>query len=188
MTTFWAILPFVKWLQPPITPDLVYSIQNTIINTQIPPVSISKINPANCVDMECDALKKAILRDVYGTFLRKSIPGTIIPESEWAWDQDPARGIGDYRIPTSLLTDEYGNRIPAQDVALYRGVDTSLFCMVIVSVWLFAGMQFCEFRSLCVNLTLWFRSYRKIHNFNLHGNDSLRKGHNQFVLSCFCIL
>ena len=70
--------------------------------------------------MDCDAKKKALLHDIDGSFLEDG-PGSIIPESEYEWDGDPARGIGDYRIPKTLLTDPWGNRIDVDDIAPYRG-------------------------------------------------------------------
>ena len=69
--------------------------------------------------MECDGLKKALLRDLDGSFLGR--PGAVIPQSEWAWDMDPRRGLGDYRIPVSFLTDSEGNRIPVDDIIQERG-------------------------------------------------------------------
>lgn len=70
--------------------------------------------------MECDGLKKAILRDLDGSLLGGA-SATIIPESEWAWDQDPRRGLGDYRIPTAMLTDSDGNRLDVDVLAPNKG-------------------------------------------------------------------
>ena len=57
----------------------------------------SKINPSDCVDMDCDALKKAMVSDTDGSLLGS--PGYVLPNAGFEWDGDPRRGIGDYRIP-----------------------------------------------------------------------------------------
>ena len=87
-----------------------------------------KINPADCVDMDCDGLKKVIVEDLDGTLL--GTPGsTVIPESEWQWDWpggeknvDRRRGLGDYRIPKAMLTDLSGNRINITSISHDRGM------------------------------------------------------------------
>lgn len=57
----------------------------------------SKINPSDCVDMDCDALKKALVVDTDGSLL--GVPGSVLPNAGFEWDGDSRRGIGDYRIP-----------------------------------------------------------------------------------------
>ena len=54
---------------------------------------VSKINPSDCVDMDCDGLKKCIFTDKDGSFLGKA--GVVMSESEWEWNGDPRRGLGD---------------------------------------------------------------------------------------------
>lgn len=80
-----------------------------------------KINPADCVDMDCDGLKKAIVRDEDGTLLGSA--GTLLSESEWEWDGDRKRGLGDFRIPKTMLTDLDGTRIPVATKAPNKGED-----------------------------------------------------------------
>ena len=70
--------------------------------------------------MDCDGLKKAILNDLDGSFLGGS-QGAIIPQSEWQWDGDRRRGLGDYRIPKVMLTKLNGDRIPVKDIAPNKG-------------------------------------------------------------------
>jgi len=43
----------------------------------------SKINPADCVDMECDAKKKVIIKDEDGSFLGGV--GTVLPDVSLEW-------------------------------------------------------------------------------------------------------
>ncbi|KAK7898488.1 hypothetical protein WMY93_019341 [Mugilogobius chulae] len=82
--------------------------------------SLSKVNPSDCVDMECDAKKKTLLRDVDGSFL--GAVGAVVPQSEYEWDGDPRRGLGDYRIPKVMLTYPNGSRIPVEQIAPNKGV------------------------------------------------------------------
>ena len=69
--------------------------------------------------MDCDGLKKALLDDVDGSFLGS--PGSILPQSEFEWNGDPRRGLGDYRIPKTMITDRSGNRISVNSVAPNKG-------------------------------------------------------------------
>jgi len=43
----------------------------------------STINPSECIDMNCDGLKKNLLTDLDGSFLGS--PGSVISQSEWGW-------------------------------------------------------------------------------------------------------
>ncbi|KAM9340526.1 fibrocystin-L-like [Symphorus nematophorus] len=81
---------------------------------------LGKVNPADCVDMECDAKKKSMLKDVDGSFL--GAVGTVLPQSEYEWGGDPRRGLGDYRIPKVMLTFPNGSRIPVDQIAPHKGV------------------------------------------------------------------
>ena len=81
---------------------------------------VTTINPARCVDMDCDGLKKVVLNDLDGSFLGQS--GSVFSESEWQWVGDPARGLGDYRIPKEALADKNGHMKNIFDVYKYRGI------------------------------------------------------------------
>ncbi|OCT77100.1 fibrocystin-L [Xenopus laevis] len=93
---------------------------------------LSKINPSDCVDMDCDAKKKSLLKDLDGSFLGHQ--GAVVPESEYAWDTDPRYGVGDYRIPKVMLTRLNGSRIPVAEVAPYKGIIRDSTC-VYMSAW-----------------------------------------------------
>ena len=67
------------------------------------------INPSDCVDMDCDGLKKVIITDTDGSYFGHQ--GTALSISEMFWDGDPRRGLGDYRIPTALTSDRQGNKV-----------------------------------------------------------------------------
>ena len=77
------------------------------------------MNPSDCVDMDCDGQKKAMIRDLDGTLLGSV--GTVIAQSEFEWDGDSRRGLGDYRIPKVMLTNPDGSRILADDIAPNKG-------------------------------------------------------------------
>uniref|UniRef100_A0A3Q2VVI1 PKHD1 like 1, tandem duplicate 2 n=1 Tax=Haplochromis burtoni TaxID=8153 RepID=A0A3Q2VVI1_HAPBU len=81
---------------------------------------LGKVNPADCVDMDCDAKKKSLLNDLDGSFL--GAVGAVVPQSEYEWGGDPRRGLGDYRIPKVMLTALNGSRIPVNQIAPNKGV------------------------------------------------------------------
>ncbi|XP_056273684.1 fibrocystin-L-like [Pseudoliparis swirei] len=81
---------------------------------------VAKANPADCVDMDCDAKKKSMVKDLDGSFL--GAVGTVVPQSEYEWDGDARRGLGDYRIPKVMLTFLNGSRIPVDQIAPHKGV------------------------------------------------------------------
>uniref|UniRef100_A0AAQ5X4Y6 Polycystic kidney and hepatic disease 1 (autosomal recessive)-like 1 n=1 Tax=Amphiprion ocellaris TaxID=80972 RepID=A0AAQ5X4Y6_AMPOC len=81
---------------------------------------VGKVNPADCVDMECDAKKKTMVKDLDGSLL--GAVGAVVPQSEFEWNGDPRRGLGDYRIPKVMLTHPSGSRIPVEQIAPNKGV------------------------------------------------------------------
>ncbi|XP_067676837.1 fibrocystin-L-like isoform X2 [Haliotis asinina] len=88
--------------------------------------NVGKVNPSDCVDMDCDAMKKLIIRDMDGSLLGS--PGSIISRSEWEWNGDRRRGLGDYRIPKQMLTDLSGNRINVSQIAPNKGIVRNAQC------------------------------------------------------------
>ncbi|XP_036421459.1 fibrocystin-L-like [Colossoma macropomum] len=93
---------------------------------------LSKVNPSDCVDMDCDGKKKALLNDLDGSFL--GAVGAVIPQSEYEWNKDPRRGLGDYRIPKVMLTYLNGSRIPVNQIAPNKGIIRSSNCTY-MSTW-----------------------------------------------------
>lgn len=128
------------------------------------PPSSSKVNPADCVDMDCDAKKKALLKDLDGLFL--GAVGAVVPQSEYEWDGDPRRGLGDYRIPKVMLTFPNGTRIPVNQIAPRKGnLDGKV--TIIVPYTVFIVIQ--QTASVCsvsapkiqINASVyWFYSWR----------------------------
>ena len=74
--------------------------------------------------MDCDGLKKALVKDADGTFL--GMTGDAFSQSEYEWNGDPRRGLGDYRIPKNMLTYPDGSRQPYDVVAKYKGIKINL--------------------------------------------------------------
>ncbi|XP_072425699.1 fibrocystin-L-like [Chiloscyllium punctatum] len=88
--------------------------------------NVAKVNPADCVDMVCDAKKKTLLKDLDGSFL--GAVGAVVPQSEYEWDGDRRYGTGDYRIPKTMLTHLNGNRIPVSQIAPHKGIIRDSTC------------------------------------------------------------
>ncbi|KAK3587659.1 hypothetical protein CHS0354_042443 [Potamilus streckersoni] len=102
-----------------------------------------KINSADCVDMDCDAKKKTILTDLDGSFLGKQ--ASVISQSEFEWDVNPVRGLGDYRIPKELLTDFVtGARLDVNSIAKKRGIIRNENCTLRADWqgWLCQGLDY----------------------------------------------
>ena len=59
------------------------------------------------------------MTDLDGTLL--GTPGTLLPQSERGWDTVPAYGLGDYRIPTSMMTSPDGSRLYPEDICPNKG-------------------------------------------------------------------
>ncbi|XP_051729222.1 fibrocystin-L-like [Ctenopharyngodon idella] len=108
-------------LQHPISVERIAKINSTEdALAYIHRPDLGKVNPSDCVDMDCDAKKKTMLKDLDGSFL--GAVGAVVPQSEYEWNGDPRRGLGDYRIPKVMLTSLNGSRIPVNKIAPYKGV------------------------------------------------------------------
>jgi len=101
---------------------------------------LDTINLAECVDMDCDGLKRAMIVDVDGS-LTGTAYTTLLAQSEYHYERwvetephyylssanvpnhedfpvsNPQRGMGDFRIPWSMVTRQDGSRIPYGDYA-----------------------------------------------------------------------
>lgn len=88
----------------------------------MPMPNLNRVNPSDCVDMDCDGFKAVILRDSDGSFTETDTFQTIISKAEFEWDGDPRRGIGDYRIPTALLTEPDGSQVDADALYPNKGI------------------------------------------------------------------
>ncbi|KAI3389358.1 hypothetical protein SNEBB_007570 [Seison nebaliae] len=82
---------------------------------------LGMINPTDCVDMECDGLKKVLIVDTDGTSFG-SVGATAFSMAELAYNGDKRRGIGDYRIPASMTTDKNGASIKIDKLVKDHGI------------------------------------------------------------------
>ena len=80
-------------------------------------------------------MKKVLIIDEVGDFLGHI--GSYIAESEYEWDgierggktySDTRDGLGDYRIPKTLLTRLNGDRIPVAEIAPEKGIIRDSTC------------------------------------------------------------
>ena len=76
--------------------------------------NLGVINPSDCVDMDCDGLKKNLISDTDGSFLGS--PGAIISQSEFEWGINGPRGLGDFRIPSIMLSYPNGSLMNMRQV------------------------------------------------------------------------
>jgi len=89
---------------------------------------LTMINLLDCGDMPCDSNRWIIYDDRKGD-LTGNRYGAILSQTEYQWEDtetftDKAWGLGDYRIPKSLLTDDNGERIDAvENKGIARGED-----------------------------------------------------------------
>lgn len=84
---------------------------------------LDNVRQGECVDMECDGRKTVFIKDIDGGLL--GAPGAVLPDAAFAWDNpaEPGRGLGDYRVPKTLLTDpKDGSSFEVDAIADYRGV------------------------------------------------------------------
>ncbi|XP_067833370.1 fibrocystin-L-like [Heptranchias perlo] len=125
----------VMFITNPLNEDLQHPIlvkRITIVDSEeqgkvfIHRPDVTKVNPADCVDMDCDAKKKTLLKDLDGSLLGGI--GAVVPQSEYEWDGDRRHGNGDYRIPKTLLTYLNGSRIPVSQIAPHKGIIRDSTC------------------------------------------------------------
>ena len=82
---------------------------------------LSSVNPSDCVDMDCDGLKHVLIKDLDGSFTESTDPRSLISMAENEWDGMEERGIGDYRIPRTMLTLTDGSRVEADELYPSKG-------------------------------------------------------------------
>lgn len=84
--------------------------------------NLSSVNPSDCVDMDCDGLKKLLIKDMDGSFTGTGSMMSLTSVGEFEWDGDVRRGIGDYRIPRTMLSYPNGSRIDADRIYPFKGI------------------------------------------------------------------
>ncbi len=88
--------------------------------------NIAQVNPSDCVDMDCDGYKQMLIKDIGGTFTETGSDRSLVSFAEFEWDGDRRRGVGDFRIPKTMLTNPDGSRIPTDDIYPRQGIPRSL--------------------------------------------------------------
>ncbi|KAK4328055.1 hypothetical protein Pmani_001528 [Petrolisthes manimaculis] len=83
--------------------------------------NLVRVNPSDCVDMDCDGHKKVVVTDNDGTLLG-SEQATLTSEAEKEWDGDRSHGVGNYRIPIPLRQNSDGSAIPEADKFPNKGM------------------------------------------------------------------
>ncbi len=96
--------------------------------------NIRKINPSDCVDMDCDGLKKNLLKDLDGSLLGGNGGSSVISQSEFGWG-DQKRGLGDFRIPKEMLSYPNGSLMEMANVYKHPGVVRDEETCVYVPDW-----------------------------------------------------
>jgi len=109
------------------------------------------ISVGDCVDMDCDGIKRTLVGDIDGTFFGTPMTwaiaqseyhyetwvtdpphyyqgGSNLPGNEDWTVSDPQRGIGDFRIPKAMVTELNGDRIPYPVYAPIKGTFRNQQC------------------------------------------------------------
>jgi len=80
------------------------------------------INPSECVDMDCDGPKKAMLVDIDGSFTGSNERSTLMGIAELGFGDNGPRGLGYFRVPAPMLTNLDGSNIAPTTFAANHGV------------------------------------------------------------------
>jgi len=110
--------------------------------------NLGVVNPSDCVDMDCDALKKGLLIDTDGTFLGSS-PSTVFSQAEYNWGNQ-AHGIGDYRIPRVVLSNLTGSMLNINLTYPFRGIARAPGCTYQPSWQMYFCPNTSDYRMLII--------------------------------------
>ena len=86
-----------------------------------PPI-LGSINPSDCVDLDCDGLKHVLVRDEDGSFLETASARSLVSMAELSWGENGPRGLGNFRIPTSMLATPGGGMEDADTLFPSKGI------------------------------------------------------------------
>ena len=81
---------------------------------------LSWVDPSDCVDMDCDGPKKVLIKMLDSSFL--GAVSEVVSQSEFEWGGDMRRGLGDYRIPLAMQTNNDGSRVNITETYPYKGI------------------------------------------------------------------
>ena len=83
---------------------------------------LGSINPSDCVDLDCDGLKHVLVQDEDGSFLETDGARSLISMAELTWGENGPRGLGDFRIPTTILALPGGGMADADTLFPGKGI------------------------------------------------------------------
>ena len=83
---------------------------------------LGSINPSDCVDLDCDGLKHVLVRDEDGSFLETDGARTLVSMAQLDWGINGPRGLGNFRIPTTMLATPGGGMIDADVLFPNQGI------------------------------------------------------------------
>ena len=87
---------------------------------------LSWVDPSDCVDMDCDGPKKVLIKMLDSSFL--GAVSEVVSQSEFEWGGDMRRGLGDYRIPLAMQTNNDGSRVNITETYPYKGIYREADC------------------------------------------------------------
>uniref|UniRef100_A0A7M5XJA2 G8 domain-containing protein n=2 Tax=Clytia hemisphaerica TaxID=252671 RepID=A0A7M5XJA2_9CNID len=90
-------------------------------------VTLSKVDPSDCVDMDCDGRRKVVITDLDKTFFGQQVGTTLISKSEVEWSGDgysgnERYGLGNFRIPKTMISNMDGTRIDPETKYPKKGI------------------------------------------------------------------
>lgn len=99
---------------------------------------LKNVNLADCVDLSCDGKRKVFIKDMDGTLSTLGVETSIFAQSEYQWrgvpnfdwsnSVDDSFGLGDYRIPESMMTATNGSVTPIETYAPFKGISRGDTC------------------------------------------------------------
>ncbi|CAF3637436.1 unnamed protein product [Rotaria sp. Silwood1] len=134
--------------QHPVVTDHMYvyntSSSNLVFNGR---PNLGAVNPSDCVDMDCDGLKKSLLIDTDGTLFGQ--PSTVFSEAEYLWGNQ-AHGVGDFRIPSVALANLSGSMININLAYPGRGISRGSTCVYQPSYQMYLCRNTTDYRMLII--------------------------------------
>ncbi|CAF3592631.1 unnamed protein product [Rotaria sordida] len=109
--------------------------------------NLAAVNPSDCVDMDCDGLKKSLLTDTDGTLF--GLPSTVFSEAEYLWGNQ-AHGVGDFRIPSAALANLNGTMLNINNSYPGRGISRSSSCIYQPSYQMYLCRNTTDYRMLII--------------------------------------
>ncbi|CAF1015901.1 unnamed protein product [Rotaria sp. Silwood1] len=109
--------------------------------------NLNVVNPSDCVDMDCDGLKKNLLIDTDGTLFGQ--PTSVFSQAEYLWG-DQQHGVGDYRIPSVALANLTGHMININTLYPNRGISRAPTCIYRTSWQMYFCPNTTDYRMLVI--------------------------------------